>query len=101
MGVLDCFTTVVGTMFFGTVELNPIIAGLLYSNVLGFVAVKLAVTFSIAFILVWADRALIKLADQSSAILARKMLLIATFGVLFFLIIVVVNNVLVLVQIIW
>jgi hypothetical protein len=32
MGSMDCFTTVIGILYFGAVELNPFIAGVISTN---------------------------------------------------------------------
>ncbi len=42
LGFLDWLTTVVGLLFCGGVELNPILSGLTQSSMLGFSAAKLA-----------------------------------------------------------
>ena len=103
MGSLDCLTTVIGTAYFGTYELNPIISGIVYSNIPAFVIIKLAVTFSVAFVFVRADKALLKLANSGSTSieLAQKFLRLAIAVVTIFLSIVVLNNILVLIQVIW
>jgi Domain of unknown function (DUF5658) len=44
MGSLDCLTTVVGSLYFGARELNPLIVGLVNSNLPAFVVIKLVVT---------------------------------------------------------
>lgn len=103
MGSLDCLTTVIGTVYFGTYELNPIISSLVYSNIPAFIAIKLAVTFSVAFIFIRSDKALLKLANlkQVSIDIARKMLRATYIIIIIFLLIVVINNFLVLIQLIW
>jgi len=103
MGSLDCLTTVIGTVYFGTIELNPIISSLVYSNIPAFIAIKLAVTFSVAFVFVRADKALLKLSNikQVSVDIAQKMLRAAYTIIIIFLLIVVINNFLVLIQVIW
>ena len=103
MGSLDCLTTVIGTLFFGAVELNPIIAGLVTSNIAAFVVVKLTVTFSVALIFVLADRTILKIPDKAtnSFKAASRILKTAYLIVLLFLATVVVNNILVLLRVFW
>ena len=55
---MDCLTTVVGTVFFGTQELNPLIAHLVETNLAVFVGVKLAATVAVGVIFVLAERML-------------------------------------------
>jgi hypothetical protein len=59
MGTLDCLTTVVGTVYFGTQELNPLIATLLNFNLPVFAAIKLAVTVCVGTIFVLAEKTLL------------------------------------------
>lgn len=97
MGTLDCLTTVVGTMYFGTKELNPIISGLLTTN-LSCVVVKLAVTVFVAVTFVLLEKILLKNAgikDMSFRI-AHNTLRAAYVGIICFLIVVVTNNIWVL-----
>jgi hypothetical protein len=98
MGSMDCLTTVVGTLYFGTRELNPLIAGLLPNNVPIFILIKLAVTVSVAATFVLVEKTLLKTpnyADKSFRV-AYNTLRVACVGITVFLVIVVLNNVLVL-----
>jgi hypothetical protein len=103
LGSLDCLTTVIGTMFFGASELNPIVAGLLNSSLPAFVTVKLAVTFCVGLIFILADKTLLSIAnkDNRSFRFAHRILRLSYFGVVLFLAIVVANNIFVLLRIIW
>lgn len=98
LGCMDCLTTVIGTVFFGTQELNPVLAGLVNTNILAFIGLKLAVTVAVGLIFVLAQRTLMRTTDQNSASFkfAVRTLKVAYFGILLFLAIVVVNNILVL-----
>ncbi len=98
MGFMDCLTTVVGTVFFGTQELNPLIANLVSSNLPVFVAVKLTVTVSVGVIFVLAEKVLkqnVNTNDRSFKI-AHQTLRVASIGIILFLVVVVLNNILVL-----
>ena len=59
LGSMDCLTTIVGTLCFGTLELNPLIATLVNTNLPAFIAMKLAVTVSAGLIFVLAEKALL------------------------------------------
>lgn len=66
MGSMDCLTTVVGAMFFGAREANPVLAGLVNSNLSGFVVVKFAVTVTVSLIFILAQKTLMRTSDQST-----------------------------------
>jgi hypothetical protein len=102
MGSLDCLTTVIGTLYFGTVELNPLIAGLVNTNIAAFVFVKLSVTVFVGLVFLLANKTLLKTSNQDSYAFkaANKVLKIAYFGIVFFLVIVVTNNIMVLLKIV-
>jgi hypothetical protein len=98
MGAMDCLTTVVGTMYFGTMELNPIIANLVNTNILAFVVVKLAVTVFVGFTFVFAEKTLMGSGEKGtrSFKIAQVTLRVAYVGVVLFLVVVVTNNIVVL-----
>jgi Domain of unknown function (DUF5658) len=100
MGTLDCLTTVVGTVYFGTQELNPLISSLVTDNPTGFVILKLGVTISVGITFVLVERILLKNADVNdrSFRLAHNTLRAAYVGITGFLIVVVANNIWVLLQ---
>ncbi len=100
MGTMDCATTVVGTLYFGTRELNPLIADLVHTNILAFVVVKLAVTVSVGVIFVVAERTLMRSATQEdrSFRIAQNILRASYVGIILFLTVVVANNIIVLLQ---
>jgi hypothetical protein len=102
LGSLDCLTTVIGTMYFGTRELNPLIAGLVYSDIPAFVALKLSITIGVGLIFILAQKILMQTKDKEnrSFKIAFKTLRIAYFGIALFLAIVVINNILTLLQIV-
>jgi hypothetical protein len=101
MGSMDCLTTVIGTVYYGTQELNPLIAGLVNTNILAFVVLKLAVTFSVGIIFVLAEKALKNPnnAHDNSFKVAYITLKVASIGIVLFLFLVVMNNIIVLLQI--
>ena len=101
MGSMDCLTTVIGTVYFGTQELNPLIAGLVNTNLLAFVIIKLAVTFSVGIIFVLAEKALNNPNNphDKSFKVAHATLRVASVGIVVFLFLVVLNNIIVLLRI--
>jgi len=102
MGTMDCLTTAIGTSFFGTQELNPVIAGLVNSNLPAFLALKLTVTVAVCFLFIFADKTLMQARDKNSASfkIASKALKIAYFSVMLLFAVVVTNNILVLLRLI-
>ena len=67
MGSMDCLTTVIGTLYYGTRELNPVLAGLVNSNISAFVVLKLTVTVAVGLIFILAQKTLMKSPDKNSA----------------------------------
>ena len=102
MGSMDCLTTVIGTLYYGTRELNPVLAGLVSSNLPAFVILKLAVTVAVGLIFILAQKTLMKFPNKNSASfkIALQTLKIGYFSIVLFLVIVVTNNLLVLFNII-
>jgi hypothetical protein len=100
MGGLDCLTTVVGTVYFGTQELNPLISALVQSNLPIFVAIKLGVTVCVGLTFVIVERYLLRTSDvhDRSFKVAHNTLRAAYVGITVFLTIVVLNNFWVLLQ---
>ena len=98
MGSMDCITTVIGILYFGAVELNPFIAGVVSTNLPAFVVLKLTTTVSVCLIFVQAEKILMKTRDKSTKAFSwtHKLLKVAYAGVIVFLVVVVVNNAIVL-----
>jgi hypothetical protein len=103
IGSLDCLTTVIGTLYFGTVELNPLIAGLVSTSIPAFVIIKLTVTVCAGLIFVLVDKTILESADKDykSFKTANKILKMAYIGIILFLVIVVANNIFVLIKVLW
>jgi membrane protein DedA with SNARE-associated domain len=98
MGSMDCLTTVIGTLYYGTRELNPVLAGLVSSNLSAFVIVKLTVTVSAALTLIFAQKTLMRSPDQNSASfkITFQILRVTYFSIILFLAIAVIHNLLIL-----
>ncbi len=50
MGFLDWLTTVLGILYFGAVEINPLFAGIIDSNILVYSGIKLSTAILIGFL---------------------------------------------------
>jgi membrane protein DedA with SNARE-associated domain len=100
MGSMDCLTTVIGSLYYGTRELNPVLAGLVSSNLPAFVTVKLTASVAVGLIFILAQKTLMRTPDKNSASfkIALQILRIAYFSIILFLAIVVTNNLLVLIN---
>ena len=98
LGSMDCLTTVIGTLYYDIRELNPILAGLVSSNLPAFVVVKLTVTVSAGLLFILAEKTLMNFPNKNSTSykIALQILRIAYFSVILFFTIVVTNNLLVL-----
>ena len=66
LGSIDCVTTVIGVLYFGAAELNPFLTGLVSSNIVAFLVLKLTATFLIGFTYILAKRILNKSANKES-----------------------------------
>jgi Domain of unknown function (DUF5658) len=98
MGTIDAITTVIGTMYFGATELNPLMTGIVNTNIVGFLTLKLLASFCIGATYVLVKRILNNTADKTSKSFkyGNNLVKIAYTGLIVFLIIVVTNNLIVL-----
>jgi hypothetical protein len=98
MGSMDCLTTVLGIIYFGAVELNPFIAGVVSTNLPAFVILKLITTVFICLIFVQAEKILMKTKNKTTKAFSwtRRLLRFASAGIIAFMFIVVANNMIVL-----
>lgn len=98
MGSIDCLTTAIGVKYFGAVELNPLITGIVSTNITAFLALKISATFLIGATYILARRTLTKIQnkDSKSFKIYSMSMNIAYTGLVVFLIIVVVNNLIIL-----
>jgi hypothetical protein len=102
MGSMDLFTTIIGILYFGAVECNPVLAGLVSTNLPVFAVLKLTTTIFVGFIFYQAKKILMHSNDKTSKSFKRTSYLLnaAYIGIVAFLVIVVVNNFLVLANIV-
>jgi hypothetical protein len=97
MGSIDCVTTVIGTLYFGASEMNPVLAGVV-SNVPLFMALKLTATFCIAGTYVLSTKVLNSTQDKTTRgfRVGSAAVKVVYMGLVAFLVVVVINNFIVL-----
>jgi hypothetical protein len=97
MGTIDCITTVIGLLYFGAVELNPLMAAVV-GNIPLFLVLKLSATCCIAGTYVLARKILSSASDKTTKSFRYSSTLIkaAYIGLVTFLIATVINNLIVL-----
>ncbi len=99
LGYIDCLTTVIGTTFLGCIELNPLIHGLVHSNIAAFVLIKLVSSIVVAGTIILTDNILGRYRWASSFVLiAQKAIRVAYTGMLVFIFLVVINNVFIIIK---
>lgn len=98
MGSIDCLTTVIGIVYFGAIECNPLMSSIISTNLPAFVALKLVTTAVVCLIFIQAEKILMKTQDKNTKafVAAKKILQTAFVGTIAFLAIVVANNLIVL-----
>ena len=98
VGSLDCITTVIGILYFGAVECNPFLAGMVSTNLPAFIILKSVTTVFVGLIFYQADKILMKTQDKHSKAFkwTRHLLKAAYVGIVVFLVVVVANNITVL-----
>ncbi len=101
-GSMDCLTTIVGILFFGAVEYNPLLANITNTSLPAFVAIKLTSTILVALIFQQAEKILMKTHDKNSKSFTRMryMLRGAYIGATAFLLIAVANNIIAVARVI-
>ena len=94
MGLADCLTTVLGVSFSGASELNPVMAGVVNTNIGAFVAIKIAATITIALTYVLASKMLTHSPTQTSKLFkfSNVILKVGYGGIIAFFCVVVMNN---------
>jgi hypothetical protein len=97
MGSIDCVTTVIGTLYFGAIEMNPIMAGVV-SNVPLFMVLKLTATFCIAGTYLLSAKMLNSAQDKTTTSfrVGSAVVRVIYLGLVAFLVVVVINNVMIL-----
>jgi hypothetical protein len=98
IGTMDCFTTVIGVIYFGAAEVNPILSGVVHSSIVAFIVLKLTATLCIAGTYILAKNMLNKTADKTAKSFRFSNIFVksAYAGLVVFLLIVVANNLVVM-----
>lgn len=98
MSAIDCVTTVIGVAYSGATEMNPFMAGIVSTNIGAFLFVKIAATALIASAYLFANKILMNSKNKTakSFKISCKVLKFGYAGIIVFLCIVVVNNLLIL-----
>ena len=98
LGSIDCITTVIGVTYFGAVELNPFMTGIVSTNIMAFLALKISATFLIGFTYIFAKRTLNRTMDKSTKAFkySSRLMKVVFAGLMIFLIIIVINNLIIL-----
>jgi hypothetical protein len=98
MGSIDCLTTVIGVIYFGAAEMNPLMAGIVSTNIVAFLVLKILATFLIGFTYILAKRSLNKIPNKESKSFkySNRLMTIVYTSLMVFLFIVIVNNLLIL-----
>jgi uncharacterized protein YneF (UPF0154 family) len=98
LGSIDCTTTIIGVIYFGASELNPLMMGIINSNIFVFLVLKISATFFIGFTYLLAKKTLNESMDKNTRIFkySSKMMKGAYAGLMVFLIITIINNLAVL-----
>ncbi|MGF3523218.1 MAG: DUF5658 family protein [Candidatus Bathyarchaeia archaeon] len=98
MGSMDLLTTMVGVVYFGAVECNPLLAGILSTNLTSFIALKAAATVFAGLLFYQAGKLLTKTQNKTAKAyrVTQRLLRAAYLGIAGFMLTVLVNNMLVL-----
>jgi len=94
MGTIDAITTVIGVLYFGAAEINPLMTGIVNTNIIAFLVLKISATLLIGFTYILAKRTIYKTLNKEtrSFRISNRLLKIAYSGLTVFLIFTVINN---------
>ncbi len=97
MGTLDCITTAIGVVYYGAVEINPVMAGVV-SNVPLFMVLKLTATLCIGGTYLLANKILNSTQDKTTRSFRYGSIGMKAIymGLIVFMAVVVINNFMVL-----
>jgi hypothetical protein len=97
LGAIDCITTVLGTVYYGAKEINPFMVGIV-SNLGAFVFIKIFATIFVAFTYIISRHILLRMPKEAGKSSARslKWLKVVYLGLIAFLALVVINNLIIL-----
>jgi hypothetical protein len=94
LGTIDAITTVVGVLYFGAAEINPLMTGIVNTNIIAFLVLKVSATLLIGFTYILARRTIYKTLNKETRFfkISNRLFNIAYAGLTLFLIITVINN---------
>ena len=69
LGTIDSITTVIGVLYFGAAEINPLMTGIVNTNIIAFLVLKISATLLIGFTYILAKRTLIQDLQQRNTLL--------------------------------
>jgi hypothetical protein len=94
MGFIDCLTTVIGVLYFGAEELNPLMAGIVSTNIGAFLALKISATFLMGGTYILSKRILNRTSNKESKSFkySNRLIKVVYTGLIGFLLIVIINN---------
>ena len=97
MGSMDWLTTIIGIVYFGAVEGNPVLAEITQTSLLLFTVIKLSTTVMVGLLFYKAEKTLLGSADKSTKSFrcARIILRVAYIAATGLLLSAVVNNLIV------
>ena len=72
MGYIDWLTTIIGIVYFGTAEFNPLFADIARTNLIVFTAIKLTATIFVGLSCYLGERILQRLKDKNSKSFPRS-----------------------------
>ena len=95
MGTIDAITTVVGVLYFGASEINPLMTSIVNTNIIAFLVIKVSATLLLGFTFILAKRTLIKTFNKETRFfrISNRLFNIAYAGLTLFLIVTVINNI--------
>jgi hypothetical protein len=80
MGYVDWLITIVGIVYFGAVEVNPLLADIARTNLVAFTVIKLATTIFVGLLYYLGERMLQRLKDtKSKSFLCTRIILRAGY----------------------
>ena len=66
MGSIDWLTTIIGIVYFGAFEVNPLLADIARTSLVAFTAIKLTTTIFVGLLYYLGERMLLRLKDKKS-----------------------------------
>jgi uncharacterized membrane protein len=98
MGTIDAITTVIGVLYFGAAEINPLMIGIVNTNIVAFLVIKVSATLLIGFTYILAKKTLNQTLNKETRTfrVSNRFINIVYAGMMILLIITVINNLTVL-----